>query len=212
MNISPLLGLLRCPVCRATWTGPEGCCSECLTDLFGPFAPPPLRLPGLIALGHYGGRLAEAIRAYKFGRSRKLSVHFATRLAVEVQERGWTLTQVAFVPLHPARLRRRGFDQARLLAQALAPRLSVPCRPLLERTRRTAPQARLSARERLRNVQGSFAPRRPVEGTVLLVDDVFTTGATLGACSNALYRAGAGAVLLAVLAVALPRRGVSEAR
>jgi ComF family protein len=107
------------------------------------------------------------------------------------------------VPLHPRRLRWRGFDQAALLAVGLSGRSGLPVRPLLERTRETDQQARLSADERWVNVRGAFAVasgQDPRGLHLLLVDDVLTTGATLGACATALLAGGAASVSAVTLA------------
>ena len=101
------------------------------------------------------------------------------------------------LPLHRARLRRRGFDQTLELARPLARALGVPLRDdLLVRVRDTAPQSRLAAPARRRNLRGAFAVRddRPLPAHVALVDDVMTTGATLHAAAEALRRAGVARV------------------
>ncbi|HEX7003404.1 MAG TPA: ComF family protein [Trueperaceae bacterium] len=194
-------GLLLCPVCRSDWSGRDGCCAGCLERL-RELAASGLELPGLAALGYYRGFLARAVRAYKYGQARRLVRPLATALATLVTRRGWRPRLLTHVPLHPNRRRRRGFDQAALLAGTLAELLGVPWRPLLDRVRATPQQARLSAVSRRRNVSGVFRPLAPARGTVLLVDDVFTTGATLGECREVLEAAGASAVLLGTLAVA----------
>ena len=98
------------------------------------------------------------------------------------------------VPLHRARRRRRGFNQAELLARGLARRLGAPVSDKLEAVRRTRDQVELSAAERRANVAGAFAARGGVRGRILLVDDVFTTGATSSACAQTLTHAGADEV------------------
>lgn len=99
------------------------------------------------------------------------------------------------VPLHRWRLLARRYNQAALLALALAREWAVPCDPdALRRLRRTPPQGHFSRTERLANMRGAFAPRPGLSiagKAVLLVDDVLTTGATLGECSRVLLRAGA---------------------
>jgi ComF family protein len=98
------------------------------------------------------------------------------------------------LPLHRTRLRDRGFDQTLELARPLARTLALPLREdLLTRTRSTAPQSRLDAPTRRRNLRGAFTvpPGRPIPAHIALVDDVMTTGATLHAAAAALLRAGA---------------------
>ncbi len=106
------------------------------------------------------------------------------------------------VPLGRPRQRERGFNQAALLAERLAPALGVAVRPRwLARVRDTQPQSDLGAAERHANVRGAFAARAEVAGHhVVVVDDVLTTGATVAECARALRAAGAARV--GVVAVA----------
>jgi competence protein ComFC len=101
---------------------------------------------------------------------------------------------VVLVPLHRARLARRGFNQAELMARGVARRIEAPILDKLKVVRRTRDQVELSANERWANVAGAYAARLPVTGKVLLVDDVFTIGATLSECAGALRKAGASEV------------------
>ncbi|MFN7055292.1 ComF family protein, partial [Hyphomonas sp.] len=110
------------------------------------------------------------------------------------------------VPLHYTRLVMRGYNQSAWLAQAVGRQAGLAVSvDALVRTRRTPSQAGLSARARRRNVTGAFAVRRSRAGRirgahVVLVDDVLTTGATLGACTRALKQAGARQISVLVLA------------
>lgn len=113
-------------------------------------------------------------------------------LMVEVAS-GWPRPDALLpIPLHPARLRERGYDQALELARPLARALQLPLQPgLLRRIRATPPQSRLNAARRRRNLQGAFvAVGGALPRHVTLVDDVMTTGATLHAAATALRRAG----------------------
>jgi ComF family protein len=113
------------------------------------------------------------------------------------------------VPLHPSRLRKRGYNQALELAKPLAKRLGIPVsREVLHRTRATHAQTELTAIQRRRNVRGAFAVN--IDGNapehVAVLDDVFTTGATLAECACVLKRAGVQRVDVWALARA-PARG-----
>jgi ComF family protein len=108
------------------------------------------------------------------------------------------------VPLHPKRLRWRGFNQSLLLARQVSCLYEVPTDPfVLNRARETAPQTELAEDERRRNVRGAFATsaEKSLKGkSVLLVDDVYTSGATVNECSRVLIRGGARDVTVLTLA------------
>ena len=150
-----------------------------------------------LAAGRYDGALRDIIQAFKYeGRT-----SLAPRLGALLRERGADVLAgadaVVPVPLYPTRRLRRGFNQASLLAR----QLGLPVVHALWRVRPTAAQAGLSAGARARNVRGAFRlspwlrPRTRVtmleDRTIVLVDDVTTTGATLDACAGALEAAGA---------------------
>ncbi len=113
------------------------------------------------------------------------------------------------VPLDSARLRERGYNQAELIARPLARMLGIPFRSyLLVRTKPRPDKIRLTRRERWETVRGAYATHKSAQVDklrVLLVDDVFTTGATLDACSRALKQAGAVRVVGLTVARALPQ-------
>ncbi|HOX42218.1 MAG TPA: ComF family protein [Myxococcota bacterium] len=156
----------------------------------------------------YEGALQQAILRMKLGRRIELAEDLGARLAARALP-GWEwqeLELLAPIPLHPRRLHARGFNQAAVIARALARAHGLPLSlDHLVRTRATPEQARAQDRAaRLANVRGAFAVRagHPFAGRcVCLVDDVVTTGATLHAAAEALLAAGAREV-----------RGLSVAR
>jgi ComF family protein len=119
-----------------------------------------------------------------------------------------TVDVICPVPLHSSRQRERGFNQSQLLAEEISGVIGKPVSTLLERVRPTAPQVDLPARARAQNVRRAFAAKEDagIAGrAVLLIDDLFTTGATLTECSRALRTAGAADVRVFTLARPLPR-------
>jgi ComF family protein len=101
------------------------------------------------------------------------------------------------VPLHKGRERMRGYNQAMLLALALGKLYGKPVADCLRRVRRTRPMARLTPEGRLKNIKGAFLARNPEPistKSVMLIDDIYTTGATARECASALKSAGAGRV------------------
>jgi ComF family protein len=161
------------------------------------------------------GAAAGIVRALKYGGWKDLADEMGARMAVVPfpPELEAEFTFVVPVPLSAARLRERGFNQAELLARAVAGRRGLPLLgDVLHRGRHTRRQARLSPRERRVNVAGAFhVPGRQalrVSGAhVLLVDDVLTTAATVQDCTRALCAAGARAV--SVLTFARARRDLA---
>ncbi len=158
------------------------------------------------SLGPYEGSLRTVIHALKFSGRRRAAARLAEALLETEATRQLVATSdvLVAVPLHPRRLRERGFNQAALLAHEIARRTQRACCPdALVRRLDTVPQAGLSAAARRRNVRAAFAVRRKasVAGrTVTLVDDVVTTGATALACGRELLAAGAREVRLVSVA------------
>ena len=160
----------------------------------------------LVAGCVYGGAVARAIVRCKYERRPDLARPLGDLLWLALAPRAAELAGclVVPVPLHPARLAERGFNQSALIARRLSRRLGASIAPMaLARTLDTPQQARLDRDARLANVTGAFRVRegRRVAGrVVLLVDDVRTTGATLEACRAVLATAGARRVVGAVVA------------
>jgi ComF family protein len=170
------------------------------------------------SLGPYEGALRVLVHQLKYAGRRRAAGRIAELLLEDAAVRTLVATSDVLVPvpLHPARLRERGFNQSALLAEALGARCARPvCAGALVRRRDTAPQAGLGAAERRRNVREAFAPRRRAVlagKVVLLVDDVLTTGATAQACARALQEAGAAELRLVTVARAEARHLAEESR
>jgi ComF family protein len=157
------------------------------------------------AYGEYRGGLERLLGALKFERHDFLDTSLASLLEATLRERG----DVAFdslvpVPMGRAKERRRGYNQAELLARALWRRTGIPCdMTLLTRREERETQSTLPKRERAANVRGAFAASSTVKGkSILVVDDICTTGETLRACATALTRAGASRVCAITVAKA----------
>lgn len=168
----------------------------------------PRRVPGYercAAAFVYEEPIRGSILRFKFHGMQTYAVQFARWMAVRV--RGELRTSFDFVTWTPCSRRRRwsrGFDQAELLAKALARELDLEARPTLEKFRHRPPQSKTkTAAKRRANVQGAYRllPGADVRArTVLVVDDILTTGATLGECGRILRQAGAKALYAAVIA------------
>ncbi len=161
------------------------------------------------ALGAFEGALQEAIHRWKYERKTYLTPFFAEWMA-ERMNRYWepgSLDLLAPVPLHIRRLRERGFNQALLLVKDLSRRTGIPYRKaILRKKRSTIPQVNLSGIERERELRGTFQVTEEEElwgRRILLVDDVYTTGATVNECSKALLKGGAERVDVFTLAHAI---------
>jgi ComF family protein len=160
-------------------------------------------------LGAYDGSLQETIHRWKYQGKITLTSFFGEWMTEGIYHY-WDpnlFDLLIPVPLHPQRLRERGFNQALLLVRELSRRTGIPHRKrVLQKRKLTIPQVNLSGIEREKEVRGSFhvIGREEVEGkTILLVDDVYTTGSTVNECSKVLVAAGAERVDVLTLAHAL---------
>lgn len=146
------------------------------------------------------------LHEFKYSHHRHLKHPLARWLCEALDDprlRGRRFDAVVPVPLHPARERERGFNQARLLAQIVARRTAVPLREMLARTRYTTTQTAHDRAERMQNLQGAFRLREKMDVRglrVLLIDDVLTTGSTLSECARVLKEGGATTVYAATAA------------
>ena len=153
--------------------------------------------------------LRQLVQKFKYGRKVSLGKPLGRLMAQGCEEvlRECHVDLIVPVPLHPKRLRWRGFNQSLLLARQVSRLYGVPVDPFaLSRVRETAPQTELTEDERRKNVRGAFAisGEKSLKGrSVLLVDDVYTSGATVNECSRVLVRGGAREVTVLTLARAI---------
>jgi ComF family protein len=178
---------------------PGHCCGDCRKS------PPAFSL----AVSPYAheGALAKAIHVFKYQQQPRLAtplVHLFINDLSSLQ-----IDMVMAIPLHLRRLREREFNQSLLLAQEVSRLLSIPlCIDAMQRIRETSPQVGLSRKARQKNIHRAFQVRRPEsiqDQRILLVDDVFTTGATLREGAKTLIQSGAKNVVVAALARMVPQ-------
>lgn len=224
--ITALLDFLfppRCPDCRDYTEGQGEWCPECRDKYTAPrlFLEAGSSLEAVFCLTPYEGAVKELLHRLKFRRDEG-----ALPSLVKLMENIWDGEPAAsqdferfrayigknpvFVPvaLHPNRVKERGFNQTALIWQEFLTKRGCQWLEALERRRETKPQYTLNKKERVENVEGAFSLREEyrtlLKGrTVVLVDDIYTSGATLGACAHALK--GAGAAGIAGLALATGR-------
>ena len=196
-----------CPRCASSLseaTAAANICPRCDQQSFA--------YDSVVRLGPYAGALREAIL-----RMKKPSGEMFAEAAVDVfarhmlpRLRNRAFDSVIPIPLHWWRRLRRGYNQSELLAGAMAKSIGTPLLSrVLRRIRRTQLQSQLTAEERRTNVRGAFAPRAKTNlsgKSVLLVDDVLTSGATAHEAARVLRSLGAKAIVVAVLAHESPRK------
>ena len=187
----------RCPRCGGAIDGALACCSECLRAEARPWEL-------AVSVFPFAGAARLAVHRFKYGGNVHLARFFAGRMAATWQREASLLPDLLVpVPLHWGKLWRRGFNQAGLLAEEVGRLLALPVGRMLRRGRSTKQQALLGLEDRQANTEGAFAVRRGtnLEGlTIVLIDDVLTTGATLGEAARVLRRSGCARVCVLTVA------------
>ncbi|MBO4492341.1 MAG: ComF family protein [Lentisphaeria bacterium] len=180
-----------CPSCGGEYRGFLEVCPECL-------AGKKKRWDGAVAAFAMTGTIKELLHSCKYQGQPELARVIGDLAYMAVCDRLPKTDCIVPVPLHWSRALKRGFNQSACIAERLSAHTGVPCEPgLLKRVRFTGQQAKLGRKERLSNLSRAFSvpdSTNVKNRAILLVDDVMTTGATLSAATQALKRAGAGAV------------------
>lgn len=205
-----LLDLLfppKCPFCGALLEKGALLCPNCRRDLpwlKGAEAERRVELTeGCVSALRYQDKVRTAIHAYKFRGRRGRSRAFGVLITEAVREAGYVADGVTFPSISQKRLRKRGYDQAELLAREVGKGLGLPVLRTVNKVHRPAQSTLSDGAERRGNLLGAYTavePERFRGKTLLLVDDVVTTGATLSECAKTLRLAGAERVFCATLA------------
>lgn len=157
-----------------------------------------------LALVNYDETAKASMAQIKYNNKREYLDFYGAAIYARYKKRllGMKADGIVPVPVHASRRRKRGFNQAELLADCLGKRMGIPVfSDMLVRNKRTKPQKELSAAERLKNLSGAFSAGTIPAGmkTVLLVDDIYTTGSTVEACARALRGGGIDRVYFVVI-------------
>ena len=204
--MNPILKLLfppKCMLCGMPLREDEEICGQCRQKVLLNTAPPRVEKGTFFdkaAAGlWYETDVRNAIQGLKYREKQNYARPLARVMVYAYQHKiGEECDLIAFVPTNPSTLRHRGYDQAQLLAEALAEMLDLPWLSALEKTRETTPMHGLKVDARRANVLGAYhvcCQQELLKGKrVLLVDDILTTGSTLSECARMLKTAGAARV------------------
>lgn len=202
----------KCIFCRRVMES-DGVCERCKASI-------PYRVPqeskesimfvdGVFSCFHYEGDVRNALIRYKFGGLSKYAVDLAEYLEKCINENlSGKYDIISWIPLSRRRLRKRGYDQARLLAEEVCTRLSTSPVRTLSKCRDSAPQSRqVDAAHRKANILGAYESAADVSGKrIILIDDVLTTGSTASECARILKTSGADKVYVLTVAKTRARK------
>lgn len=204
-----LLDLLyprKCTFCHKLCE--DSICAECRKNLpFAPVGAQLQRFTGVLACVspfYYEDLVRDSLLRYKFGGVSMYSAVYAEYVAKCITDNRLYYDVITWVPLSRARLRKRGYDQARLVAQAVAEINGVPCERLLKKRKNNPAQSGTGSPEKRKaNVSGVYEAVKDanISGRrVLIIDDIVTTGATISECARILKKSGAISVVAASVA------------
>lgn len=201
MKLLNLLYPPKCAFCRCLVPNERQLCTECAKTL--PTPPFDRQLRDLAGLDeclyplYYTESVRESLHRYKFHGAAAYARIYGELMADCLQQHGVSADLVSWIPLSRRRLRRRGYDQAELLAREVAKRCELPCECLLRKIRHNPAQSGVqNAEARRQNVKGVYHAERKLSGErILLIDDIITTGSTMQEAAAQLRNAGAGQIV-----------------
>lgn len=194
-DIQLLLMPKRCPFCYNAIEQNETICKRCEKDI------PVHSVFQGVKGGYrcssaflYKGKFKRAVLNFKFRHKRQYSPQLAFFLEKSIEQNysDMVFDYITFVPMHPKRLKGRGYNHSELLAYDLSRLMNIPCVPTLNKIKHTKYQHDLNAKLRSTNLKGAFKliDKKTVNGrSILLIDDIITTGSTLGECAKTLQKA-----------------------
>lgn len=205
----------RCPYCNKVIHNYEPACPECRRH-FPEFSYKSYAIGGYSCAAPfpYTGNYAKAVRRLKFHNHGDLAKPLAAQIVLAVLEiyHDCRFDLITCVPMHKKDLRTRGYNQAELLARECAELMSLPYVNTLEKIKRNQPQHQTSGKERFKNVRGVFRLTDQVSlrgKRVLLIDDIITTGNTLGECARILSKEKCAEINCAVVCVVIENRFIA---
>ena len=198
----------RCAFCHRFTEKGEMVCSKCREEL--PKRNDPIlniHIPNVrktVCPFYYEKYVRDSLLRYKFSGLRAYAQIYGEILAKSIDEMGISCDIITWVPLSKKRCRKRGYDQAQLIAEELAKRMDIKCEKLIEKiVDNPAQSGSGNAAKRKANVKGVYRALRPenINGKrILIIDDIVTTGATLSECAAILHKSGAAEIMAGAVA------------
>lgn len=185
----------KCPFCSSLIDDDKCCCDNCKKHL------PQYNLYQGVKGGYrcvsplpYKGKYKRAVHRFKFGAKVRFSSRFATLMAKSISQQfeDMIFDYITYVPMHKKALKKRGYNQSELLAKELSKIMGIPYVNTLNKIKETKPQHHLTAKNRKTNLKGAFevSDKDFVKNkSILIIDDIITTGYTLGECCKTLQKA-----------------------
>lgn len=204
-NIALLLYPNRCPFCRKVIEHNEHVCKECVKEMpKDPIIRGVFRGHRCVSLLPYLSKYKTALASFKFKNKTQYAQQFANIMADLINDCYYdtVFDYVTFVPMHEKELKKRGYNQSELLAKQLSSILKIPYLSTLDKIKHTSPQHTLSVKDRRKNLLGAFNALDKnliKDKTILLIDDIITTGSTLDECVKTLEKAKPQLVCCATL-------------